>query len=121
MWLSGLTVGGTPVADATDLATWTSLTGAVPVPVDSWTVQLVGWNGTQVSAVTLPLTPDNTWSGDVAGTLGFTPEFAGFIVTANDPTLGVTQYADYQLGASTAAAATSTTSTTSTQGKPKKG
>ena len=34
VWLSGMSVGGTPVADATDLSAWTSLTGAVPVPVD---------------------------------------------------------------------------------------
>jgi hypothetical protein len=72
----------------------------VPVPVNSWTVQLVGWNGTQVSVVTLPLAAGSTWSGDVSDTLGITPEFAGFIVTANDPTLGVSQYADYTLGTS---------------------
>jgi hypothetical protein len=100
VWLSGMSVGGTPVADATDLSAWTSLTGAVPVPVDSWTVQLVGWNGTQASAVTLQLGAGSTWSGDVSDALGITPEFAGFIVTANDPTLGVSQYADYTLGTS---------------------
>jgi hypothetical protein len=98
VWLSGMSVGGTPVADATDLAAWTSLTGAVPVPVDSWTVQLVGWNGTQASAVTLPLGAGSTWTGDVSDALGLTPEFAGFIITANDPTLGVSQYAGYTLG-----------------------
>jgi hypothetical protein len=97
VWLSGMSVGGTPVADATDLSKWTSLTGAVPIPVAGWTVQLVGWNGTQVSAVTLALGAGNTWSGDVSDALGITPEFAGFIITANDPTLGVSQYADYTL------------------------
>jgi hypothetical protein len=97
VWLSGMSVGGTPFADATDLSKWTSLTGAVPIPVNSWTVQLVGWNGTQVSVVTLPLGAGNTWTGDVSDTLGITPEFAGFIITANDPTLAVSQYADYTL------------------------
>jgi hypothetical protein len=101
VWLSGLSVGGTPIADATDLSAWTSLTGAVPVPVESWTVQLVGWDGSHVSVVTLPLAAGNTWSGDVSDTLGIAaPEFAGFIVTANDSTLGVSQYADYALGTS---------------------
>ena len=101
VWLSGLSVGGTPVADATDLSKWTSLTGAVPVPVESWTVQLVGWNGSQVSVVTLPLAAGSTWSGDVSDTLGIAaPQFAGFIVTANDTTLSVSQYADYTLGTS---------------------
>ncbi len=47
--------------------------------------------------MTLPLGAGNTWSGDVSDTLGITPEFAGFIVTANDPTLAVSQYADYTL------------------------
>ena len=52
-------------------------------------------------------------------TLGITPEFAGFIVTANDPTLAVTQYADYTL---TGAASTATTGTSpgSTSGNGKK-
>ena len=100
VWLSGMSVGGTPVLDATDLSAWTSLTGAVPIPVDSWTVQLVGWNATQASAVTLSIGAGNTWSGDVSDTLGITPDFAGFIVTANDPTLAVSQYATYTLGTS---------------------
>ena len=118
-WVSGLSVGGTALADATDLSKWTSLTGAVPVPVDSWTVQLVGWNGTQVSAVTLPLGAGSTWTGDVSDALGITPDFAGFIVTANDPTLGVSQYADYTLtgGSTTTGTTTGTTST----GKGRKG
>jgi hypothetical protein len=97
VWLSGLTVGGTAVADATQLSTWKSLTGAVPVPVESWTVQLVGWNGTQVSAVTLPLGAGNTFNGDVSDTLGIQPTFAGVIVTANDASQQVTQYAPYTL------------------------
>ena len=123
VWLSGMSVGGTPVADATDLSAWTSQTGAVPVPVDSWTLQLVGWNGTQVSAVTLPLGAGSTWTGDVSDTLGITPEFAGFIVTANDPTLAVSQYADYTLtgGATTAGTATGTTTGTTSNGKGRKG
>lgn len=123
VWLSGMSVGGTPLADATDLSAWTSLTGAVPVPVSGWTVQLVGWDGTQVSAVTLPLAAGSTWSGDVSDTLGIAaPEFAGFIVTADDPTLAVSQYADYTLSAgSTATAGTTTSTGTSSNGKGKKG
>lgn len=119
VWLSGMSVGGTAVADATDLSKWTSPTGAVPVPVNSWTVQLVGWDASNVSVVTLPLGAGSTWSGDVSDTLGIAaPQFAGFIVTANDPTLAVSQYADYTLG--TSAAATSTTSSSTSQAKPGK-
>jgi hypothetical protein len=125
VWLSGMSVGGTPVADATDLTAWTSLTGAVPVPVNSWTVQLVGWDGTQVSAVTLPLGTGSTWSGDVSDALGIAaPDFAGFIVSANDPTLAVSQYADYTLTGGSAATATTTGTTsagTTSTGEGKKG
>ena len=35
VWLSGLSVGGTAVGDATQLSTWKSLTGAVPVSVEA--------------------------------------------------------------------------------------
>jgi hypothetical protein len=97
VWLSGMSVGGTAVADATDLSKWTSLTGAVPVPVAGWTVQLVGYDGTQANAVTLPLAAGSTWTGDVSDTLGFAPDFAGFIVTADDPGASVAQYAGYTL------------------------
>jgi hypothetical protein len=116
-WVSGLSVNGTAVPGATDLSTWTSPTGAVPVPVSGWTVQLVGWDGSNVSAVTLPLAAGSTWSGDVSDALGIAaPEFAGFIVTANDPTLQVSQYANYTL-----TGATTATSTTTSTTKGKKG
>jgi hypothetical protein len=91
------------------------------VPVDSWTVQLVGWNAGQASAVTLTLGEGSTWNGDVSDTLGITPECAGFIVTANDPTLAVSQYADYTLGAgTTGTTATDGTSSTSDTKSPKR-
>ena len=68
------------------------------MPVEGWTVQLVGWNDTQVSAVTLPLgVRRHAGRGDVSDTLGIQPTFAGVIVTANDSTEKVTQYAPYSL------------------------
>ena len=67
------------------------------MPVEGWTVQLVGWNATQVSTATLPLDADSAWSGDTATALGITPTFVGAIVTADDPSELIEQYATYEL------------------------
>jgi hypothetical protein len=97
VWLSGLSVGGAEVPDATELDSWSSLSEAKPTAVESWTVQLVGWNDGQVSVVTVPLDGDNAWSGDTAAVLGITPTFVGAIVTANDSTEQMGDYPTYEL------------------------
>jgi hypothetical protein len=97
VWLSGLTVGGTEITDATELETWSSLSEAVPTPVEGWTVQLVGWNATQVSVATLPLDGNNAWSGDTADLLDIAPTFVGAIVTADDSTEQMGDYPTYAL------------------------
>jgi len=98
VWLSGLTVGGTEITDATELDTWSSLSEAVPTPVEGWTVQLVGWNADEVSVVTLDLDDaTHAWSGDTAAVLGITPTFVGAIVTADDSTEQMGDYPTYEL------------------------
>ena len=98
VWLSSLTAFGSPVAGATDLSTWKSYSEAKPTPVAGWTVQLVGWDATQVSVVSLPLGAGSTWSGDAATLLGIaSPEFVGAIVTADDPTEQASDYPTYSL------------------------
>ena len=105
VWVDSLAVGGQPVADATTLGSWTSLTGAVPVPVSGWTVQVVGYDATRSGRafVTLAPTADGTrvqsGSFTAAGLLGFTPDVAGVIVTADDPSEMVSDYARYTLSA----------------------
>ena len=83
------------------LSRWTSLTGAVPVPVESWTVQLVGWNATQSGRAFMTLTtqPDGSTTGSInpAAALGFTPTTLGAIVTANDSSEMVADYGRYEL------------------------
>ncbi|WP_432520403.1 peptidase M6 [Kineococcus sp. SYSU DK006] len=82
-------VGGQPLAGATDLSTWQSITQAHPVPVAGWTVQLVGYDAKRVSVVQLPVVQTRWgWStaAPVAKVLGFTPDVAAVIVTADDPT-----------------------------------
>ena len=101
VWLSSLAVGGTNVPDATTLSSWTSLTQAVPVPVESWTVQVVGYNATQSGRafVTLTTQPDGSSTGsiDPATALGFTPTTLGAIVTVNDSSETVADYGRYEL------------------------
>ena len=101
VWLDSLAVGGQAVAGANTLAGWTSLTGAVPVPVSGWTVQVVGISGTQVGRAILPLTTNGNRVQSApftaAGLLGFTPTQTGVIVTADDPTETVADYAPYTL------------------------
>ncbi|WP_337062537.1 hypothetical protein [Kineococcus sp. G2] len=98
--VQGVSVGGQPVADATDLSTWSSLSEAHPTEVAGWTVQLVGTSGKRVSVVELPVvrTPWGfTTVTSVKHALGFTPEVAAVLVTADDPSESITSYATYEL------------------------
>ena len=101
VWLSSLAVGGQAVPDATTLSSWKSLTQAVPVPVESWTVQVVGYNATQSARAFMTLTtqPDGSTTGSInpATALGFTPTTLGAIVTANDSSEMVADYGRYAL------------------------
>jgi len=99
VWLSNMSVGGVAVPDATTLSAWKSLTGAVPIPVDGWTVQLVGYGAGQASAVTLPLDAGNAATVDPAAALGFDAETVALLVTVDDPTELQSRYARYTLTA----------------------
>ncbi|MEW1957946.1 peptidase M6 [Kineococcus sp. NPDC059986] len=98
--VTSVSVGGTPVADAGDLSTWKSLTQAHPVPVAGWTVQLVGYDEKKVSVVKLPVV-STPWGWKtvtpVKLALGFRPDVAAVLVTADDPTETAPSYAPYQL------------------------
>ncbi|WP_432496313.1 peptidase M6 [Kineococcus gypseus] len=96
----GLALGGQPVADATDLSTWMSLSEADPTEVAGWTVQLVGYSQRRVSVVQLPVVRTRwgfTTLTSVRRALGFTPDVAAVLVTADDPTETISSYAPYQL------------------------
>ena len=93
-------VGGNELPDAMDLSTWQSLTQAHPIPVAGWTVQLVGYSGDQVSVVKLPVVKAPwgwTTVAPVSLVLGFTPDVAAVLVTADDPTETAPSYAPYQM------------------------
>ncbi|ABS05173.1 immune inhibitor A domain-containing protein [Kineococcus radiotolerans] len=93
-------VGGVELPGVADLSTWKSLTQAHPVPVAGWTVQLVGYDAGRASVVKLP-TVSTPWGwktvAPVSLVLGFKPEVAAVIVTADDPTETAPAYAPYQL------------------------
>ena len=71
------------------------------MPVESWTVQIVGYSATQSGRAFMTLTtqPDGSTTGsiDPAAALGFTPSTLGAIVTANDSSEMVAQYGRYSL------------------------
>jgi hypothetical protein len=101
VWLSSLKVGGVDEPGALDLSTWKSLTQAVPVPVESWTVQVVGYNAKHSGRafMTLATQADGSMTGsiDPATALGFTPDTLGAIVTVNDSSETVADYGRYEL------------------------
>jgi hypothetical protein len=100
VWLSSMSVGGVAVPDATTLSAWTSPTGAIPIPVHGWTVQLVGYNDSQASAVTLELDANNAVTvPNLVEALGFDATTVAVLATVDDPTELETHYAGYALTA----------------------
>lgn len=98
--VNSVRVGGAELPGFADISTWKSLTQAHPVPVAGWTVQLVGYSGKRVSVVRLP-TVATPWGwktvAPVSLVLGFKPDVAAVLVTADDPTETAPSYAPYQL------------------------
>jgi hypothetical protein len=101
-WIDDVTVGGTVISDGTDIEAWSSLTEVDPIDVHSFTVQLVSWDnaGTAVQVGKLDLA--NGFDGTIEGAaldaiIGTTAENVGVIVTYNDPTEAIFDYAPYLL------------------------
>ena len=101
-WIDDITVGGTVISDGTDIGAWQSLTEVNPVDVHGFTVQLVSWDaaGTVVNVGKLPL--GNGFDGTLEGAaldaiIGTTAENVGIIVTYDEPTEEVFDYAPYLL------------------------
>jgi hypothetical protein len=103
-WVDDVMVGGTIVSDGSSLAGWQSPTQARPVPVHGFTVQLVAWKtqgGSPVAITTLRL--NSNFDGTVTGKQlqkvlgGVRADFVGAIVTYDEPTESITDYAPYSL------------------------
>ena len=104
VWVDNVTVGGTAVGDGT-LSGWKSLTELNPIVVHGFTVQLLGIDtdgGTPVALGTVPLSSTfeaSLSSGKIRRIIGTQADIVGAIVTYDEPTEQITDYARYQLWA----------------------
>lgn len=103
-WIDNVTVGGTVISDGNDLADWQTPTEINPVEVDAFTVQVVAWmnDGSEVRVGELPLSNDGSHTASLNGQavtdlIGSTADNVGFIVTYDEPTESITDYAPYVL------------------------
>jgi len=104
VWVDNITLNGAPVGDGT-LAGWKSLTELNPIKVNGFTVQLIGLDTdkkTPVALGTVPLNASfeaNLENGKIRSIIGTQAEIVGAIVTYDEPTELITDYARYQLWA----------------------
>jgi hypothetical protein len=104
VWVDNITLNGAPVGDGT-LAGWKSLTEVSPVKVNGFTVQLVGMDtdkNTPTVYAAIPL--DSSFaaslsSGKLRSLVGNQTDVVGAIVTYDEPTEALLQYARYELKA----------------------
>jgi hypothetical protein len=107
-WIDDVAVGSVPLADGSSLEGWQSPTQISPVPVSGFTVQLVAYSTKAVfgrplfpvRVYTLPLDGQFHGSLDRIGVLrnlGPLADVVAAIVTYDDPSESVDQYAPYTL------------------------
>ena len=100
-WVDDITVGGTLVSDGSSLAPFKSLSETRPTAVSNFTVTLLSIDAKskKITVKRFPLTGEFSISGqaDVQKYIDKKADFVGAVVTYNDPSESVTQYAPYQL------------------------
>jgi hypothetical protein len=101
-WVDNVKVNDTLISDGNDLGDWESLTQVNPIEIAGFTVQVVAWktDGSEVWVGRMTLNDQN--DGSLQGQalkdiIGDTAENVGFIVTYDEPTESVTEYAPYTL------------------------
>lgn len=102
-WIDDVKVGDTVLTDGTTTSGWQSPTQVNPVDVAGYTVQLVAYTDDHTLAywTEIPIDP-NTMTGSldeaaIEAALGTQAETVAAIVTYDEPTEGVNQYAPYTL------------------------
>ena len=103
-WVDDVAIGGTVISDGSSLAGWQSPTEVRPIAVNGFTVQLVAWKtkGTSPVAITT-LRLNGNFDATVTGKQlqkvlgGVRADFVGAIVTYDEPTESITDYAPYSL------------------------
>jgi hypothetical protein len=102
-WVKNVVLGGTTIADGTSLAGWKSTTEVHPVPVNGFTVQLVGYSSTGSFATSVAQVPlDSNFSASLGvaqlrQALGDQVDVVAAIVSYDEPTESITDYAPYTL------------------------
>jgi Immune inhibitor A-like, MAM domain len=98
-WVDDIAVGGTPISDGSSLDGWQSFTQVRPVSVDNFVVRIVSVDGKKITVKQLPLTGDFSVHGsaNVQKYIDKKAGFVGAIVTYDDPSESVDQYAPYRL------------------------
>ena len=101
-WIDDVSVGGTVVSNGEDLGPWDSPSEVNAVEVFGFTVQLVAYDDAHDTAYLAELPLNDSFDGSISGddvdaAIGDSAETVGAIVTYDEPTETVTQYAPYAL------------------------
>ena len=104
VWVDNITLNGAPVGDGT-LTGWQSLTQVNPVKVHGFSLQLVGFDtdkNTPTVYANIPL--DSSFAANLSGgtlrsLVGNQTDIVGAVVTYDEPTESILQYARYELKA----------------------
>jgi hypothetical protein len=101
-WVDNISVGGTLVSDGSTLAGWQTYTQVSPLPVNGYTVQIIGYSDDHKTAGIISVPLDGSFDGSLSlgqirSTFGPKVTTVAAIVTFDDPTETVTQYARYVL------------------------
>jgi hypothetical protein len=101
-WVDDVAVGGTVVSDGTDLDAWDSPSEVNAVEVAGFTVQLVAYDDAHGQAWWFEMPLDESFDGSLSGAeldeaIGESAETVAAIVTYDEPTETVGQYAPYAL------------------------
>ena len=94
--------GGTAVSNGEDLDAWDTPSEVNPTDVFGFTVQLVAYDDSHETAWVFELPLDDQFAGAISGdelraAIGDSADTVGAIVTYDDPTETVNQYAPYAL------------------------
>jgi Immune inhibitor A-like, MAM domain len=103
-WVDDVAVGGTSISDGSSLTGWQSPTQIHPIAVNGFTVQLVAWKTTVKGPIAITrLRLNGNFDATVTGQQlqkvlgGVRADFVGAIVTYDEPTESITDYAPYTL------------------------
>jgi hypothetical protein len=104
VWVDNIRVGGTLVSDGSSVEGWQTMTQIRPVPVKGFTVQFVGYQttGSKPDVFVTEAKLNSSFAFGVSGPriarlIGASADVVGAIVTYDEPTESINQYARYTL------------------------